>query len=78
MFSGRPADNTWTMNVFAVRRIAAVESTSSLRHRIGRNFRRAAELLAALNASVDDGRARRDRANQGNDTVDRAFWIYLR
>jgi hypothetical protein len=66
------------MKVFAVRRLAAVEPASYLRDRIIQKMRRAAAGLATLNTRVDEGRALRDRANQANRTVDRAFWIYLR
>jgi hypothetical protein len=65
------------MNVFALRRSAAVEPIS-LRFRIGQRIRRAAASFARLNARIDEVRALRDRANQANHTVDRAFWIYLR
>ena len=66
------------MKAFAVRRSAAVEPASYLRHRITKKLRGAAARLAALNARVDEGRALRDRANQASRSVDRAFWIYLR
>jgi hypothetical protein len=66
------------MKVFAARRFAAAEPSSFLRDRITQTLRRAAERLAALNARFDEGRSVRDRANQANHAIDRAFWIYLR
>ena len=64
--------------VFALPRLAAGEPVSLVRRRITRELRRAAARLRALNATIDEGRALRDRANQANHSVDRAFWIYLR
>ena len=66
------------MKVFALPRLAAAEPASLLRRRITRELRRAAARFVALNATIDEGRAQRDRANEANHSVDRAFWIYLR
>ena len=66
------------MKVFALRPFTAVAPPWRVRDRIARKVRRAAERVAALNARIDEARARRDRANEAEGTVDRAYWIYLR
>ena len=66
------------MKVFALRPFTAVPPTWRLRDRIALKIRQTAERVAALNARVDEARAQRDRANEADGTVDRAFWIYLR
>jgi len=65
------------MKVFAVPRLAAVERRS-FRGRIGEFALHAIGRIAQIGARLDEQRARRDRMNQGNETVDSAYWIYLR
>jgi len=62
------------MKVFAVPRPAAIERTS----RLGEFVRQTISRIAEVGARIDEQRAARDRVNQGNETVDSAFWIYLR
>jgi hypothetical protein len=65
------------VKVFAVPRLAAVERRS-LRGRIGEFALHAMGRIAEISARLDEQRALRDRMNQGNETVDSAYWIYLR
>ena len=65
------------MKVFAVPRLAAVERTS-FRGRIGEFALHAIGRIAQISVRLDEQRALRDRVNQNNETVDSAYWIYLR
>jgi hypothetical protein len=65
------------MKVFAVPRLVAVERTS-FRGRIGAVALHAIARIAQISARLDEQRALRDHVNQANETVDSAFWIYLR
>jgi len=65
------------MKVFAVPRLAAVERTS-LRVRIGEFALHTIGRIAQISARLDEQRALRDHVNQANETVDSAYWIYLR
>ncbi len=66
------------MKVFAVSRFVAVGPPSQSRTRFSERLRRVVDRLAAVNLRIDEARARRDRANQQNGSVDGAFWIFLR
>jgi hypothetical protein len=65
------------MKVFAVPRLVAAERTS-FRGRIGEFALQTIGRIAQISARLDERRALRDRVNQGNETVDSAYWIYLR
>lgn len=61
-----------------IMRLAAAGSVSKMPAGIGRAIAGVAHGLAALNRQLDEARARRDRVNEFCESVDRAYWIYLR
>jgi hypothetical protein len=65
------------VKVFAMPRVAALER-ASFRGRVVEFARHVIGRVAEVSARFDERRALRDRVNQRNETVDAAFWIYMR